>query len=215
MDKDSRETRALIELIREATNASKSKGDGQATDEYKKLSERLKGKGKGREILFRYAGEVIDGEPMPIARDTRKEVRRVLKVRNEFHCVTYEVRIRVAPIAVVLTDALILSLLMVVTARRQFTRSAATNKCFDPWSTTVRECPDSETLRAIRLDRQFRQGNEPRHRCGPGNRHHRILVTRGGEGLCYARRWEAFCGRGRFHELRAALGYGGDDVGGF
>ncbi|TCD64897.1 histone methyltransferase set1 [Steccherinum ochraceum] len=47
--------RTLIELVREHA------------------PERLKGKGKGKEVLTRFDGEVVEGEPEPVPRDPRKD----------------------------------------------------------------------------------------------------------------------------------------------
>ena len=58
---------------------------------------RVKGKGKGKELLLRYDGEVIDGEHPAVVRDPRKEdkVKKLLSLRPqraEFVPITYEVR---------------------------------------------------------------------------------------------------------------------------
>ena len=57
---------------------------------------RVKGKGKGREIVIRYEGETIEGEHPAVLRDPRKEakVRRketMRPVRVELVSVKYEV----------------------------------------------------------------------------------------------------------------------------
>jgi hypothetical protein len=57
---------------------------------------RIKGKGKGKEVLYRYEGEVVEGEHMPPIRDPRKVpgVRRLQPLRpgrGEFHVIKYEV----------------------------------------------------------------------------------------------------------------------------
>ncbi|CAL1709865.1 unnamed protein product [Somion occarium] len=58
--------KALIEQVRESPVAP----------------ERLKGKGKGKEILTRYNGEVIEGEPEPVPIDPRKaKVKRLPTLR--------------------------------------------------------------------------------------------------------------------------------------
>ena len=58
-----------------------------------KLTQRIVDKGKGREILYRFAGETIPGELVPVPADPRKApgFRRAFKGRNEFHLPTYEV----------------------------------------------------------------------------------------------------------------------------
>ena len=58
---------------------------------------RVKGKGKGKEIVVRYAGEVIEGEHEAVIRDPRKEpkVRRLpplRPLRTELLPCKYEVR---------------------------------------------------------------------------------------------------------------------------
>ncbi|KAH8083344.1 hypothetical protein BXZ70DRAFT_958502 [Cristinia sonorae] len=53
-DRDGK-VRSLIELVREHA------------------PERLKGKGKGKEVLTRYDGEVVEGEPKPVPSDPRKD----------------------------------------------------------------------------------------------------------------------------------------------
>jgi hypothetical protein len=55
---------------------------------------RLKGKGKNKEILFRYAGEVLEGEPELVVSDPRKakDVKKRQKpVREQLHELRYEV----------------------------------------------------------------------------------------------------------------------------
>ena len=58
--------------------------------------ERLKGKGKGKEMLTRYNGEVIEGEPESVPSDPRKaKVKRLPPLRpprTELVEVKYEVR---------------------------------------------------------------------------------------------------------------------------
>lgn len=49
----------IIEIVRKA-------GSGSSDEQ------RIKGKGKGKEILTRFAGETVPGEPEPIVRDPRK-----------------------------------------------------------------------------------------------------------------------------------------------
>lgn len=57
--------------------------------------ERLKGKGKGKEMLTRYNGEVIEGEAEPVPSDPRKaKVKRLPPLRparTELVEVKYEV----------------------------------------------------------------------------------------------------------------------------
>lgn len=58
---------------------------------------RVKGKGKGREIVIRYEGETIEGEHPAVLRDPRKELKVKRKetlrpVRLELVPVRYEVR---------------------------------------------------------------------------------------------------------------------------
>jgi histone-lysine N-methyltransferase SETD1 len=57
---------------------------------------RIKGKGKGKEVLYRYEGEIVEGEHMPPTRDPRKVpgMRRLPPLRprrGEFHVIKYEV----------------------------------------------------------------------------------------------------------------------------
>lgn len=58
---------------------------------------RVKGKGKGKEIVIRYAGEVIDGEHEAVTRDPRKETKvkrlpTLRPMRTELLQCKYEVR---------------------------------------------------------------------------------------------------------------------------
>lgn len=60
---------------------------------------RVKGKGKGKEILLRYNGEVIPGEHEAVVRDPRKEGKAkklptLRPQRSEFVQVKYEVSVR-------------------------------------------------------------------------------------------------------------------------
>ncbi|KII91725.1 hypothetical protein PLICRDRAFT_518887 [Plicaturopsis crispa FD-325 SS-3] len=82
-DRDGR-YRALIEKLRPA--------DPSLAPE----EQRVKGKGKGKEILLRFNGEVVEGEPEPVVRDPRKVpgFRKLLSLRpgrGDFHEVKYEV----------------------------------------------------------------------------------------------------------------------------
>ena len=59
---------------------------------------RIKGKGKGKEVLYRYEGEVAEGELMPPVRDPRKVpgIRRPQLLRpgrGELHVIKYEVSV--------------------------------------------------------------------------------------------------------------------------
>jgi hypothetical protein len=56
--------------------------------------DRIKGKGKGKEILMRYDGEVVEGEPEVVLRDPRKvpgfkKLVNLRPGRGEFHEVRY------------------------------------------------------------------------------------------------------------------------------
>jgi hypothetical protein len=82
-DRDGR-YRALIEKIRALSS------DGNEP--------RIKGKGKGKEVLFRYDGEVVDGEPEVVLHDPRKaygfkKLTSLRPARVMFHEVQYEVSI--------------------------------------------------------------------------------------------------------------------------
>ena len=85
IDKDREgQYRALAEKLRE-------KGMDQGEEP------RVKGKGKGKEIILRYDGEVIDGEHEAVVRDPRKEtkVKRLptqRPLRTEVYQCKYEVR---------------------------------------------------------------------------------------------------------------------------
>jgi histone-lysine N-methyltransferase SETD1 len=84
-DRDGR-LKALIEKVRIAPSSSAA-----ATDP------RIKGKGKGKEILYRYDGEIIEGEPDIFIRDPRKAYgfkpqKSQRPARNDFHELNYEVR---------------------------------------------------------------------------------------------------------------------------
>lgn len=57
---------------------------------------RVKGKGKGKEILLRYNGEVIPGEHEAVVRDPRRDAKvkrptSLRPLRSEFVQVKYEV----------------------------------------------------------------------------------------------------------------------------
>jgi hypothetical protein len=57
---------------------------------------RIKGKSKGKELIYRYGGEVIDGEQPPVVRDPRKApmVKKLPNLRpgrGEFYTLNYEV----------------------------------------------------------------------------------------------------------------------------
>ena len=86
IDKDREgQYRALAEKLRE-------KGMDQGEEP------RVKGKGKGKEIILRYNGEVIDGEHEAVIRDPRKatKVKRLPSmrpVRTELVQCRYEVRV--------------------------------------------------------------------------------------------------------------------------
>lgn len=59
--------------------------------------QRIKGKGKGKEIVYRYAGEVVMDETEPAVRDPRKligvkKMTSLRPARNELYEVKYEVR---------------------------------------------------------------------------------------------------------------------------
>ena len=78
MDKDKDgKIRTLIELVREHA------------------PERLRGKGKGKEVLTRYGGEVVEGEPASLPRDPRKDKRpnAPRPVKPDFVPLKYEVRL--------------------------------------------------------------------------------------------------------------------------
>jgi hypothetical protein len=83
-DRDGR-LKALLEKVRVAPSSSAA-----ATDP------RIKGKGKGKEILYRYEGEVIEGEPDIFIRDPRKAYgykpqKSQRPGRTDFHELKYEV----------------------------------------------------------------------------------------------------------------------------
>ena len=57
---------------------------------------RIKGKSKGKELIYRYGGEVIDGEQPPLIRDPRKaptvkKLQNLRPGRGEFYTLKYEV----------------------------------------------------------------------------------------------------------------------------
>lgn len=57
---------------------------------------RIKGKGKGKEVLYRYDGEVVDDEPEVVLQDPRKalgfkKLTSLRPARTMFHEVQYEV----------------------------------------------------------------------------------------------------------------------------
>ena len=59
------------------------------------------GKGKGKEIILRYNGEVIDGEHEAVIRDPRKETKvkrlpSMRPVRTELVQCKYEVRVKLS-----------------------------------------------------------------------------------------------------------------------
>lgn len=59
-----------------------------------KYAPRIVDKGKGKEVLYRFAGETIPGELTPVPADPRKApgFKRAGKGRSEFYVVNYEVR---------------------------------------------------------------------------------------------------------------------------
>ncbi|KLO12494.1 hypothetical protein SCHPADRAFT_853807 [Schizopora paradoxa] len=89
----------IIDLVRVAASASSNESSGSAsTSKGYKLSDRLKQK-SSRDgdtfVLYRFGGEVVDGEPVPVPKDPRKEsgfsssnVKRG-RMRSEFHTVSY------------------------------------------------------------------------------------------------------------------------------
>lgn len=82
-DRDGR-LKMLLEKVRAAPSTS-SQADP-----------RIKGKGKGKETLFRYNGEVAEGEPETHVQDPRKmpgfrPLKSLRPARTEFHEVKYEV----------------------------------------------------------------------------------------------------------------------------
>ena len=89
IDKDREgQYRALAEKLRE-------KGMDQGEEP------RVKGKGKGKEIILRYNGEVIDGEHEAVIRDPRKETKvkrlpSMRPVRTELVQCKYEVRVKLS-----------------------------------------------------------------------------------------------------------------------
>lgn len=59
---------------------------------------RVKGKGKGKEVLLRFDGEIVEGEPEVVVHDPRKvsgfkKMVNLRPGRTEFHEVKYEVSI--------------------------------------------------------------------------------------------------------------------------
>jgi hypothetical protein len=82
-DRDGR-LKSLLEKVRAAPSSSAA------------IDPRIKGKGKGKEILYRYNGEVVEGEPDIFLRDPRKAYgfkspKSQKSARNDFHEVKYEV----------------------------------------------------------------------------------------------------------------------------
>jgi hypothetical protein len=60
--------------------------------------DRIKGKGKGKEMLFRYDGEVVESESEVVVRDPRKvpgfkKLVNLRPWRGEFHELKYEVNL--------------------------------------------------------------------------------------------------------------------------
>ena len=74
--------RALLEKIRSVDK-----------DRPPSLEPRINGKGKGKETVTRYGGEVIEGEVVPVPRDPRKGSGFKRRPgRDAFYEVKYEVR---------------------------------------------------------------------------------------------------------------------------
>jgi hypothetical protein len=74
--------RALLEKIRAVDK------EGPASSEA-----RINGKGKGKETITRYDGEVIEGEAAPVPKDPRKGSGLKRRPgRDAFHEAKYEVR---------------------------------------------------------------------------------------------------------------------------
>lgn len=95
-DKDGK-AKHVINLVRSAMSSSSSGSEASSssnTADYK-LSDRLKQKGRDSEVftLYRFAGETVEGEPKPEAKDPRKDggMKRT-KMRSEFHTISYAVR---------------------------------------------------------------------------------------------------------------------------
>jgi hypothetical protein len=106
--------------------------------------DRIKGKGKGKEILMRYDGQVVQGEPEPQVRDPRrvsgfKKPVSLRPGRVDLYEVKYEVKI--LPISLRHHE------LTAFLARRQFDRSTTTYQCPDHQSLpTDPESTDSATF---------------------------------------------------------------------
>ncbi|KDQ56890.1 hypothetical protein JAAARDRAFT_304481 [Jaapia argillacea MUCL 33604] len=77
-----RKFRPLLEKVRSASVLNPAVADEE---------QRIKGKGKGKEILYRYAGEVVEDEPEVEVRDPRKvEGYKPKSLRDTFHELKYE-----------------------------------------------------------------------------------------------------------------------------
>lgn len=58
------------------------------------VTDRIKETNKGKtHLIYRYLGETVDGEPRPVPSDPRKATgfRRMTRIREDFHSLTYEV----------------------------------------------------------------------------------------------------------------------------
>lgn len=99
-DKDGKFKR-IVDLVRSAAASSSNEPNGSpSVSKGYKLSDRLKQKSTrdGEAfVLYRFAGEVVEGEPAPVPKDPRKEAgfsnsnAKKGRLRTEFHPVSYSV----------------------------------------------------------------------------------------------------------------------------
>lgn len=86
----------IIQLVHDAISKSANPEDKDSKENQIKsdLSERLKGKSKGRELLYRYNGETLPGESPAVPKDPRKApgFKRANKIREDYYIPTYQVR---------------------------------------------------------------------------------------------------------------------------
>lgn len=84
----------MIERVREAYPSEQAQFNDPSAYKEQDKELRIKGKGKGRELLTRYNGETVEGEPPCIPQDPRKAPGfRRKPHRSEFHPAKYEVRV--------------------------------------------------------------------------------------------------------------------------
>lgn len=116
-DKDGK-LKGLMELVRASHPVDEADGPDHSPakdQEKERKTERIKSKGKGRsELLMRFNGETVAGEPDTISRDPRKASGfKRSKARGEFHILKYEVCFKFICPRLLLIITLLFSLSMI------------------------------------------------------------------------------------------------------